>query len=116
MNTHWLRMLLMAFVLGCGVSGAAQAADGTVTILSPADGAWLDSMEKASIRFAAEPGTAGDHVQLFVDDCEVAVLFELSGDYAMPMLIPGPRDVCIKLVDKGNTPVGVEKCITVMVD
>lgn len=116
MSTPWFRVLLMAFALGCGLGGAAQAADGSITILSPANGTWLDSMERASISFAVEPGTAGDHVQLYVDDCEVAVLLELTGDYALPALIPGPRDVCIKLVDKGNTPVGVEKCIKVMVD
>lgn len=114
MNAHRLHILLL--ILGLGLGGVARAADGSVTILSPAEGARLDVMGENRISFEVDPGPRGDHVHLYVDAREVAVLRQLKGDYALPSLVAGPRDVCIKVVNKGHTPIGVEKCVRVTVE
>lgn len=114
MNAHRLHVLLL--ILGLGLGGVALAADGSVTILSPAEGARLDAMGENRISFEVDPGPRGDHVHLYVDAREVAVLRQLKGDYALPSLAAGPRDVCIKVVNKGHTPIGVEKCVRVTVE
>lgn len=94
---------------------AAVAADGNVTILSPADGATLDVMEQNKIEYEVVPGPGGDHMHLYVDGEEVAILRELKDSYTLESLSPGKHDLCVKVVNKNHTPIGVEQCIAVMV-
>lgn len=111
-----LRVCVLSLFLGLFVAGAAWATDGSVTILSPADGSRLDAMDENRISYTVEPGPRGDHTHLYVDGKEVAVLRRLEGDYALPTLAAGNREVCIKVVNKGHTPIGIEQCVKVMVE
>lgn len=97
------------------VAGTALAAQGSVTITSPADGAALDGMSDNMIIYSIEPGTKGDHSHLYIDGDEVAVLRKLKGSYKLPTLAPGERSLCIKVVNKNHTPIGIEQCIKVTV-
>ena len=112
----FLRLNVLSLFLGLFLAGAALATDGSVTILSPAEGARLDGMGENRISYTVEPGPRGDHTHLYVDGKEVAVLRRLKGDYALPTLAAGNREVCIKVVNKGHTPIGIEKCVKVMVE
>lgn len=94
---------------------AAVAAEGSVTITSPAEGATLDVMEQNKIDYEVVPGPDGDHVHLYVDGKEVAILRALKGSYTLESLSPGQHDLCVKVVNKNHTPIGVEKCIAVAV-
>lgn len=93
----------------------ALAADPSVTIASPADGARLDAMAQAKIVYVVEPGPQGDHTHLYVDGKEAAILRSLKGSHTLATLAPGGHDICIKVVNKAHTPIGVEKCIKVTV-
>ncbi|MEW6313951.1 MAG: hypothetical protein AB1513_07910 [Pseudomonadota bacterium] len=92
---------------------AAHAADGNVTILSPADGAKLGAATKNKVTYEATLGAAGGHVHLYVDDEETAVLRQHKGEYVLDPLAPGNHRVCIKLVNKAHVPTGMEHCINV---
>ena len=104
-------------LLGCAfLAFGASAQEAAVTILEPADNARLDAMGKNKIVYEVIPGPKGDHTHLYVDGKEVAVLRQLKGTHALETLAPGNRELCIKVVNKGHTPIGVEKCIKVKVE
>ena len=111
MNAVIRLSLLPVFALFAG--NAAGATEASVTIHSPADGASLDVMEQNKVEYEVEPGPRGDHVHFYVDDEEVAILRQLKGSYTLESLTSGQHDLCIKVVNKNHTPIGVEECIKV---
>lgn len=104
-------VLLLLFLFG----GLSLAAEGMVAISSPAEGAMLDAMAENSITYEVVPSSKGSHSHLYVDGEEVAVLRQLKGSYKLPTLATGKHELCIKVVNKAHTPIGVEQCINVMV-
>lgn len=94
------------------VGGAALADDAMVKITAPADGAMV-AMKGVAVTYQVTPGPKGDHVHFYVDGKEVQVLRQLQGTYTVESLQAGAHELCIKIVDKGHTPIGVEKCIKV---
>lgn len=106
--------ILGAVLLACSQTGLAQNA--SVKISSPADGALLDAMTQNKLAYEVVPGPNGDHVHLYVDKKEAAILRQLKGSYALATLSPGRHDICVKVVDKGHTPIGVEQCVKVNVN
>ena len=94
----------------------AQADAGAVTIVSPADNAKLDALAENRISYDVTPGPRGDHTHLYIDGKEVAVLRQLKGSHTLSSLEPGAHELCIKVVNKNHTPIGIEKCIRVKVE
>lgn len=92
----------------------AQAEIGAVQITSPVEGAKVKS--NPSLDYNVVPGPKGDHVHMYADGKEVDVIKKLKGEYTFQKLKIGKRELCIKVVDKGHTPIGVEKCIHVIVE
>ncbi len=105
--------VLLAF---CCYVPLVLADDASVTISSPADGAKLSRTAPTKINYEVMPGPKGDHVHLYVDDKEVAVLRQLKGSHALEPLAPGKHEICIRIVSKGHTPIGVQQCIKVSVE
>jgi len=107
--------LLKPLLLICslGLSGAVLADDASVTISSPADGAKVSASAPTQVTYSVVPGPKGDHVHLYVDGGEASVLRQLKGSHTVDTLTAGPHTICIKVVDKSHTPIGVEKCIKV---
>jgi hypothetical protein len=106
-------------ILGVALLACAQvslAEDASVKITSPADGTKLDAMVQNKVAYEVMPGPKGDHVHIYVDSKEAAILRQLKGSYALATLSPGQHDICVKVVDKGHTPIGVEQCIKVTVN
>lgn len=103
------------FVSLC-LASAAYAQTGSVKILSPADGAKLDAFNQNRISYEVIPGPKADHVHLYVDNKETAILRELKGSYTLETLSPGKHDLCVKVVNKAHVPIGVEQCIKVQVE
>jgi hypothetical protein len=103
------------FALTCTLAiQPAMAGEPYAKITSPADGAKLDAKALNKIEYEVDPGPRGDHVHLYVDDKEAAILRKLSGTHTLPeTLPPGQHTICIKVVNKGHVPIGVEKCIKV---
>ena len=95
---------------------SATAAGPSVTISAPTDGAKLDAMVQNKISYDVVPGPNGDHTHLYVDGKEVAILRQLKGTHTLESMAPGKHQLCVKVVNKAHTPIGVEKCIGVTVD
>lgn len=114
MRSSFMYPILGAALLACSQAGFAQEA--SVKITSPVEGAKLDTMAKTSVAYEVIPGPKGDHVHLYVDNKEAAILRQLKGSYALTSLASGPHDICVKVVDKGHTPIGVEQCVKVSVN
>lgn len=108
---HIQRLALLCAVV---FSSALLAAENSIIINSPKPGATLDVMAENSIDYEVTRGH-GDHIHLYVDGKEEAVLRHLKGKYALPTLTPGDHNLCIKMVNKAHTPIGVEQCVNVTV-
>lgn len=106
-----LKPLLFTCLLG--LSGTVLADDASVTISTPMDGAKVSASAPTKVSYEVVPGPKGDHVHLYVDNGEAKVIRELKGTTTVDTLKAGPHTICIKVVDKSHTPIGVEKCIKV---
>lgn len=113
MNVNLRAALLFSTLL---TAAAAFAEEPAVKILAPADGARLDAMAQNRISYEVTPGPKGDHTHLYVDGKETAILRELKGNHTLETLAAGSHSICIKVVNKNHTPIGVEKCIKVKVE
>jgi hypothetical protein len=109
---HVLATLALGIALAVPATGFAQ---GKVVITSPRDGGTVDVLDAPRLAYEVEPGPRGDHVHLYVDDKEVAILRKLKGDYSLDSLSAGKRNLCVKVVNKAHVPIGVEQCIQVTV-
>ncbi len=114
MRTPFIYPLLGIALLAYSQIGLA--ANASVTITAPANGATLDAMAQNQVIYNVVPGANGDHVHLYVDNKEAAILRQLKGSHTLETLTPGKHDICIKIVNKGHTPIGVEQCIKVNVN
>lgn len=109
---HFQRRVLLCLL---AFSSALLAGENSIIIHSPAPGATLDAMAENSIDYEVTRGPNGDHIHLYVDGKEEAVLRHLKAKYALPTLTAGEHNLCIKMVNKAHTPIGVERCIKVTV-
>ena len=109
--------VFVALVPGAFLLAPVRASDeGSVTIESPKDGARLGAMKQTSLVYEVLPGPDGNHVHFYLDDKEVGILRQLKGSYALPTLAAGKHDICIKVVNKGHTPIGLQRCVGVTVE
>lgn len=111
MNIKFLAYLLV-FLLP---AAAARSEEGKVTILAPEAGAVLTGTGAHQLQYNVAPGPNGEHIHVYVDDKEVGVLRTLKGSYPLEGLASGARTICIKVVNKAHTPVGVDGCVKVNV-
>jgi len=109
-----LNLLVLSFLFGCYVP-VVLAADASISISSPVDGAKISSKSKIDVSYEVVPGQNGDHVHLYVDDKEAVVLRKLKGNYTIESLEPGKHAICIKIVNKGHAPIGVQACTNISI-
>lgn len=91
-------------------------AQGSVTIKSPVEGATLDALDENRMVYEFSPGPRGDHVHVYIDNKEVALLRQRKGSYLLETLSTGKHDLCIKVVNKAHVPIGIGKCVQVTVN
>ncbi len=101
----------MTLAATCTSANAAE-----VRILAPAAGATLDATSTNTLVYEADPGAShSDHVHIYIDAREIAMLDGMKGDYALKGLSSGTREICVKLADKNHRPTNVGSCIQVQV-
>ncbi len=93
----------------------AAAEDSLTTILSPADGAKLETKHTYKLEYEVKPVAKADHVHLYVDGDEAAMVHKLKGTFKLGPLKAGDRKVCVSPVNKNHTPIGAQTCINVTV-
>lgn len=111
MNETIPKLILCAWVASYGI---AYAAEGKITITSPADGAAVSAKSKVKVSYEAEAGPEGDHLHLNVDGKRMDVLRQLKGSAEVDALSPGKHQICLLLNTRAHVPVGVEKCVSVI--
>jgi hypothetical protein len=111
---------LAAIVVALGLCDSAYSAAATtttdepgVTITSPAEGAKV-GLAPVKLSYESAPSPKGDHVHIFVDGERTATVRQLKGTFTVDKLAIGKHWLCVRVVDKGNTPVGQEKCVGVI--
>lgn len=116
MNVHTLFSsvaLVLSFAL---FSPFVAAGEPYAKITYPHDGEKLGAMSKKQIDYEVNPGSQGDHIHLYVGNREAVILRKLAGSHPLESMAPGPHTLCIKVVNKAHTPIGVEQCVKVNVE
>lgn len=128
------KMIVLAFLLVMSVP-SAFATVGDVKIISPINGATVDSDAQFHVVFIAKFDSTGDHVHLYVDGKGHETLRnraisrtvdtyndgkwqevsrEIDGKKALGPLAPGKHRLCVGVVDSSHKPTGLEKCISIV--
>lgn len=110
------QLLAAAFIGLLAATPSMALAQGSVTIQSPADGATLDALDENRMVYEFDPGPRGDHVHVYVDNKEVALLRQKKGSFLFETLSTGKHDLCVKVVNKAHVPIGIGKCVQVTVN
>jgi hypothetical protein len=110
------RFPALAILLLLAAIPSISAAEGSVKIQSPTDGATLDAMDENRLVYELVPGPRGDHAHVIVDDKEVAIVRELKGSYLLETLSTGKHNLCVKVANKTHVLIGIEQCVRVTVD
>ncbi|MEO6825406.1 MAG: hypothetical protein ABI167_11915 [Nitrosospira sp.] len=106
----------LALLVFGGPVPAALAADASVTISSPREGAKSSPKREVDIVYEVTPGPNGNHAHLYVDGGEAVVLRALKGSQAVGPLAVGVHEICIKVVNKAHTPIGTQACVNVNIE
>lgn len=106
-----IRILLSLFL--AGMYGQAFAADGKITIASPADNAMVSAKTKVMVNYEAMLSSKGDHLHLYVDDKRIDVLRPMKGGTELGALPPGKHKICLTENTKSHAPTGLEACVNV---
>jgi hypothetical protein len=112
MRKFYTLAALLAF--SCSIP-VALAAEGSVAISSPQEGAKFSPKTDIELVYDIALGDKGDHTHLYIDDKEILTLRNLKGSHALGTLPAGNHDICIKVVNKAHTPIGPQKCVSVTV-
>lgn len=121
----WNRTVILAIVVlltACsdkeqetkGASDAAPVAEASITIVSPAEGAMLDT-NSVEVEYEVMPSQQGDHVHLYVDNRKPDILRKLKGKHMVTDLDTGKHTIVIKEVNAGHTATGHEATVNVVV-
>lgn len=110
MDTRIFVPLLFTSLLA---STCAFAAEGKITISSPANDAMVSKDAKLELSYEAVPGPGGDHLHLYLDGKRIDVIRELKGTAEVGKLAAGKHHVCLTINTKGHEPTGVEACVDV---
>jgi hypothetical protein len=108
-----MNIKVSAFLILTLICGLAYAADGSITISSPANGAMVSAKNKVPVTYAATLGATGDHLHLYVDGKRVDVLRQAKGTAELDPLSAGKHHVCLSVNTSSHAPTGVESCVDV---
>ena len=106
-----LSMLLL--ILTSLAAPPTLAAEAKIDITSPANGSRLEAKAPSNFTYEATMGGEGDHVHLYMDGKQVALLRQMKGSHTLDLMAPGMHEICARIVNKNHTPIGVERCIKV---
>ncbi len=102
-------MLFLCLSSFQAVSGEAAS----VSIFTPVDGAEIDAGQPFTLKYQVSPGPKGDHVHLYINGTEVAILRKLEGSYRIAPLSEGRYELSVKVVNRAHVPIGVEASVNI---
>ena len=114
MHTQFIRSSCTLLMLSIALWTSTALADDNVKITSPADGEKVKSSDPVNIIYDITPGPGGDHAHIYVNDKEAGILRKLKSSFSLDPLPSGVHTVCVKVVNRGHSPIGQESCIKVI--
>ena len=102
---------ILLIILASLAALPALAAEAKIDISSPVEGAKLDAKAQNKLDYDVTLGDGGDHIHVYVDGKQVALLRRMKGSYTLDPMAKGTHEICIKMVNKNHTPIGVNRCI-----
>lgn len=119
-------MKLLKHVLFCfslviptsSVLAAEAAADGSITITSPADGAVLQGATGNKVDFDVHLSPKGNHVHIYVDNQKPIVYPDVGRcpcSVDLPNLTPGKHTIAVKEATSSHALTGIQGIVTVTV-
>lgn len=108
MKTRLMIPLILALA-----TGQVLAAEGSITISSPANGALVSATTKVPVNYEAMLSSKGDHLHLYVDDKRIDVLRQLKGSAELDVLKPGKHKICLTENTRWHMSTGLETCVEV---
>ncbi|HKB59219.1 MAG TPA: hypothetical protein VKC56_04150 [Gallionellaceae bacterium] len=114
MSQRIITTILIAASLALpGIPLSAYAADGSVTIESPKDGAEVSANEGVKVVFKVNHTANGNHLHFYVDNGNPTIVRKWQGSETLPPLGAGKHEICIKEATVDHVLTGLQKCITV---
>lgn len=121
-----LNKLMIYFVLAAltnwvpanPVLAADSAGMGSITILSPANDAVLQSGMENKLKFSVHLSPRGDHLHIYIDDQSPIINRDLSRcpcSIVLPRLSPGKHAIVVKEATSGHVLTGVQGSVTATV-
>lgn len=110
MNAKILAPVFFVLLLG---STGTFAAEGKVSISSPANGTAVGQHNNVELNYEAVPGPDGDHLHLYLDGKRVDIIHSMKGKADVGMLNPGTHHICLEVNTKGHIPTGAQACVDV---
>lgn len=107
---------ILLLMLSSLAGPVALAAEAKINITSPANDARLDAKAQNKIIYDAILNGQGDHIHVYVDGKQTALLRQIKGSHSLDLLTQGKHEICVKIVDRNHTPIGVERCIKVVAE
>jgi len=93
-----------------------EASTGSVTIMTPRDGAMLPATGENELAYSIKLGQGDDHFHVWVDGEKGPAQRDLEGRYVLPKMAPGKHAIIVKVVDKGHVPTGPQQSVFVTVE
>lgn len=106
--------LVASAMLFCGAAFAA----GSITIISPKDGAELSSGSGNKLEYNVQLSPSGNHLHVYIDNRDPIIDHSVSGcpcSIVLPDLPPGKHDIVVKEATSSHALTGVEAYVSVTV-
>jgi hypothetical protein len=94
------------------------AGEGMLTIVSPEDGAMLDSGSGDSLEYNISLSPSGNHIHVYIDNNRPIIVRKVSGcpcTLDLPDLSSGKHTIVLKEATSGHSLTGLEAAVTVTV-
>ncbi len=107
-------ILAVSTILLCGAAFAA----GSITIISPKDGAVLSSGSGNKLEYNVQLSPDGNHLHVYIDNGDPIIDHSVSGcpcSIDLPDLSPGKHDIVIKEATSSHALTGVEAYASITV-
>ena len=94
-------------------AGATSNGDGSIEIMSPAEGSTVAANQPLELKYKVTPSPQGNHVHISVDQGRPAVVRQMEGTFEIDPLSPGEHSIKIMEATSGHSPTGVETTLHV---
>lgn len=95
---------------------AAAADTGSITILSPKDGAVIQSGAASTLEYNVHLSPNGNHLHVYVDDQNPIIVHQVSDcpcSVALPALSQGKHVILLREASSAHSPTGVQGSVTI---